>query len=537
MKHLMKYLALILLLVVTPHNCFADRFNAENKAPSEPVLDLTQMKLLYSSGQYVQVADALTPYLKQNPDDFRARVVQVLALLKLNEKTLARTDLNILESSKDSHAIEYARQLEAVMISNDQEQRKKQELYTALANYDPQRAATLVNDLQVSAIHKGILLAYIAVYRGDFKTAHARLQALTPTTIADTRAVAQIDKQITDEQSESDRLHSAINAYLFSEITSSVCSSLMMTERSRYPKGGPFVTVSDFHDYVENVTRLNTLTPLDAQVMDLVFHVTLLGGEYDNTAIVGDKVLSAKGSVRIPFLSSHSYFWLVIDARKRRLSTEPYPTKLIVALDYPAMNNYTGGWTVWHIGHHSSEARWYQREEPFDLSFDEITAIDQHAKDFSGGLQSKAYALRLSPKGLAPNYLGMNVLACLFGEEAQRRATRSLGMYIQHVAAPHTIQASLVDPVKHSGNMWSGQMASAMAAVGGVAASKYGTASNVALASMVSQQIATQQASKLQNDMNQQDLSTKWFAEMHAISESFQENESMIEVEKLLQLQ
>jgi hypothetical protein len=512
--------------------------------PQNTTIDLVQAKRLYSSGQYVEVADYLTPYLKQNPSDSKARAMLVLALVKLDEIDLAKTELKKLQSVQgDTRGAAYANQLEMLINNTLQIQNAKKGIYVALENYDAKTAENLINQLPYSDLHKNILLAYVSIYQGAFDSAEARLKAFAPETLADSRTLKQIDEQVAAHKQESTKLQADINSYLYSEVTSNVCNSFLMTQHGNYPRGGQFITTADFQRYVENVAKLNVLTPLNHQVMDLVFHVTMLGGDYKETEAVGDKLIRAKGTVRVPFLSTDSYFWVKIDGQNKRLSTEPNANqKFLVTVDYPALlpTDYTP-LVLFHaakIPHHSPQARWYDREEPFDFSLDQITSISQQAKDWRGGLQSKAYALKLSPSGLAPNYLLMNVLACVFGEEAQRRATRNLGLFIQHVALPQKLTVNLVDPSKHTVDIWGeGQFGSMIAGMYSATAAQYGTSADVAMASMVSQQMAQEEASKQQYDQGQRVASVKWFTEMKAIGETFQANVNVAEVEKLLELQ
>jgi hypothetical protein len=159
--------------------------------------------------------------------------------------------------------------------------------------------------------------------------------------------------------------------------------------------------------------------------MNLVFHVVLLSGQYENLQALGDRILAAQGTIRIPFYSRDRFFDVVIDGKLKRLYSQPNSHNLQLRCKF--------------YGYLSEFV-------PFSLAFDQVKGISQKARSKTGLKQS--YALSFEPEGVAPNYALMTFLQYAEGEEAGLQATRNLGQFILHVIGNPNIKADLADPGK-----------------------------------------------------------------------------------------
>ncbi len=476
-----------------------------SRAQDSSDLNSQRARTLYAQGQFAELGDYLKDYLRHNSADSRARAMLAMVFLRLNERDSAMAELATLQSSGET-AKKYVAQIEQLLGALQQQEQSRENLRKALDKYDVQAAIKAVDQLKASPLQTGILYAYLDMYQGKFDEARTSLMNISTDRLTDKQSIKLLLNQVEETQKKHAESMNRIETYLYSEYTSSVCNSFLLNEKESHNGKYPFVSARPLQQYERDVVDLATISPLEPRVMDLTFHASLLGQNYKVVEQLGDQVLGSKGKLSIPFLSQNSYFYLTVDSVHRRIFTEPdQGHTLMVYYDYPALvaSDYTP-FMIFHAGAaktHANQARWYEKEMPFDLTFDEITTLSQSAKDWRGGLAAHSFAVKFSPTAVAPNYLLMNEMACLYGEEAQRTATRNLGLFLVHVLEPHKIRADLVDPAKHTLDS-NALLFSTMAGLYGTAAQNSGNAldmQNAALLSSVAR-AEDQKARELRRD-------------------------------------
>lgn len=288
-----------------------------------------------------------------------------------------------------------------------------------LAQLKGDEALSLVDKMYLEPQQKELLKFYINRRQANLATAISRtvsMHALSPE-----KPVAELQREVTEDAAILSKLKERIDWYRYSAITNGSCTPDWIRKE---------VPTQDYsiQEYARLVANAEDRFPLNSWVLDQAFFATLLSKPYEDTESFGDKILNAKGTLRIPFYSRDMLFDLVIDKRSRRIRTE---------IDSRVQSNESGS----------------DRMEPliaFDLRFDQVTSISQKGSSDTGtfALAKESYAVKLEPTGLAPYYAFMDAVQCLYGEAAQKTVTENLGRFLAHVMASPTIVQHLVDPEK-----------------------------------------------------------------------------------------
>jgi hypothetical protein len=303
-----------------------------------------------------------------------------------------------------------------------------------------------IEQAKLSTEERGRALAEASILVGNFKGAQRLLSGLSASSYAaQDRLKAQL-KLIEKTQHDFEDARETAEKYIHSSASAEMCDSgpPMMGPQLYGPlqleaeAGGDF----SLQSYAKAISELSAIAPLDPYVLDLEFHFTMISQEYPDVEKLGDHILTGTGQIRVPGYANDQFYWLVVDQRNGKLSTEP---------DSSHFSLRSGG--VWNSA-----------LEPFNFTFSEIKGISQSANGseqasdaglFSRGtnlMEKHAYALKLRPSGMAPHYSLMAYLQCKFGQFAQQRATYNLGRFVQHVTGLHNESVKLVHPeIGHSG--------------------------------------------------------------------------------------
>lgn len=349
------------------------------------------------------------------------------------------------------------------------------------------------------------------MYQAKFDKARDRYSKLAFVSFAEKERSSKIHDSIATNESQYRNVMSRIELYLHSRWTAAACQfPLSGLSDPRYAE----LASLSAQDYVIQVRKLVQVAPVSENTRNLVFHAQLLTGDYSGLESLGDHLLGGSGSIRIPFFAADRFFQLVIDKQKGRFYTE--------ADMHPFEQDARE--EAWLKSH-----KYWSDLEPFDLPFAEIKGLSQKAVGRWQGrqLDKNSYALKLEPKGLAPNYSLMNILFCSAGEKAEVTVTRNLGQFILHVIGSSvTVNADLADPSKIKGpsgsNGW----------VTGILIAGASMSSNTALGSMAIQGLQANQAQLMANEDVQQAAWDNFVAARDAFI--FVEADSFTGLEELL---
>lgn len=371
----------------------------------------------FKAGDTKGAADQLRSYLAEHPGDQRAHYFLARFDLKLGLDEEAIRECGLIKSAVKPGDEKYVENIEGLLKLEDQ----KKQLNKYLAEMKPELAMTLADEMPLAPREKELIRFEINMAQGNLASAMFRLSIIRTSTPEgspeldamerDTRTSAQSFKEI------SDRLH----WYLYSPFCNGPCTA----DRVRIDLPKQDYSLLEYMRLVANAARLY---PLNPWVEDLAFHAALLSASYEDLESFGDRLLEAKGSLRVPFYSRRTIFYLVIDSKKRRIYTE------VNAL----------------MGSNESGSEEMADLIPFDLGFDQVTEISQKAQSdvLTGSLASGSYALKILPQGLAPHYAFMGLMHCLYGEAKQKEITHNLGAYVEHVLRGGKVHATLVDSHK-----------------------------------------------------------------------------------------
>jgi hypothetical protein len=385
------------------------------------------IKTLYSQGKYPELCDYLNSLLEKNPRDYRSRAILIGTLLKIDRQTAALVELqNLSAQTKDSAAKPYVDRA-SLMVSNWQKQEEvKNKLLLALQNYSYADADSLIDQLAASAAQKGILHMIIDSYAGKFGAVLARNSQLQTMSFVDQKRVDAVKDKITESKNNYNLLMDKADDYVHL-----ACGYNKLKQPS-------------LADYADVVGKLTRVAPLSPEVIDLVFHVALLSSKYDNLQALGDKILAAKGTIRIPFYTYPEYFDMVIDIKLRTLYTQTH-----VLRDSQAQCPWPDipGWSFSRS--QALRAEFFPQLVPFNLAFDQVKGVSQRMTFIGHEAVAKhSYVLSFDPEGVAPRYAMDGFMVLEAGEGAILQSTRNLGLYILHVIGNPNIKAELADPEK-----------------------------------------------------------------------------------------
>lgn len=344
------------------------------------------------------------------------------ALVHLQQGTLNEVPPLIarLRTRATPDATGYADKLGPVLQTARDNAAHREAFAAAVRRFDAEGARGILSKMDLSAQQRLIIGLYIDAYRGRLASALAAMASpdavkLPPQVRADIRrelgtATMQF-RDITDQ----------LRWYMESSLATSACQPADARERS-------VASGLVLGELVRLMELGLELFPFNERLMDLAFHGALLSGSYEELERLGDAILAAKGTLRIPFYSSTSRLWLVLNDHTRHLSLE---------LDSERQANVSGSE---QLGRH----------QLFDHEYRGVRGLEQRASNMvsTGALLPASYALKLDPSGIAPHYAFMTLVHCLYGEETQKQITRNLGRYVQHVLERRGVRASaeFVDP-------------------------------------------------------------------------------------------
>lgn len=436
---------------------------------------------LYKAGKFPELADHLKATLRGNPSDWRTHALLILTLLKMKDKDAAEAEFQALSThEQDPAASPYVKQVKTLLDTLTKTQVAKDKLIAALKEYRSADAYEAVDELQASPVQKEILKVDLDVYQAKFDQAQGRFSKIQFASYAEKQRSTKIRDNIAETEAAYKKQMSRAETYFYSQWATMACHFPKNAANSSSPEWSSLTA----KDYLEGINNLAQLSPLADDVMNLSFHAALLAGNYEQLEILGDRLLKTRGRIRIPFYASDRYFWVVIDAQKRHISTEPDPRPYQLA-----------------VAGRKWEDRFHYATDlvPFDLAFEQIQAISQRAGNWNDHLEKQAYVFRFEPTGVAPYYAVIQTLFCTAGEKAELTATRNLGQYVVHVISNKNIKAELADPAKTKGP--SGGLDTAALILSGALAASGG---NSALNQMAMQGLQAQQAQQMATYQAQQ---------------------------------
>jgi hypothetical protein len=461
--------------------------------------------------------DVLEDHLTSAPTDSRAQALLAGSLIKIGQAAEAERAIATLEgiasTEEDRKAVTG---LKSVLRKFNYNTHCKEILAGALKRSDFTGALAAVDSFEVSDAAKAVLRAHLDGYRGDFASAKSRLETISFERHSQKRRLDGMEKDL----DESAKRYAVIIGRADQMLYSGVSASVFGAEFSRKV---PEIANFKLTDYLEAVDAAVKVAPLSDHALDLAFHEAMLTADFDAVASLGDRILAAKGSIRIPCVSTDRYFDLVIDARSRRIFTEEDTAHRFSVV-------FAGGGEV-----NSPKNEWIGPFDAFSLTFDQINRVRQETKhDFRiQGLRRGSYVLDLGPKAVVSQYALMGPIHMSYGEAIQKKATLNLGKFVLHILARPVKDIELVNPAKKTVD---GARIFAIVAMGlaGAAGNMAQSNGNVAVASQMQTNMNLLSASVEKMDAAQAlgDATKKpWYAEMGAHSVEFLDQQAFDELD------
>jgi hypothetical protein len=414
MKHM---LTILLCLIAWPAGSNAGQAQSETKTSQEVRTLLTQGAQLARSGQYAEAAASLEKYVQIQPQNISAHCLLALVEFRAQRKTEALAEFKVIENAPPTSDSESCLKKLTPSLRPELNQDMEKKLDTSLFELKSEEALSTVDEMYLEAHQKELLKFYINRRQGSLANAFSRL--MTIRTLNSEAPIESLRKDVVADAALFQEIKARVDWYRYSALTNG--SGTPDWVRKEIPKQNYSLL-----EYARLIANAEQHFPLNGWVLDQAFFATLLAKPYEDVESLGDKILGAKGTLRIPFYSRGSLFDLVIDVRKSRLRTEP---------DSRVPANESGSDRMLDL-------------EPFDLAFEQITSLSQKApSDIETlALGKQSYAVKLAPSGLAPYYAFMDVIHSLYGEAAQKTITANLGQFILHVAKNAKLSSHLVNP-------------------------------------------------------------------------------------------
>jgi hypothetical protein len=409
------------------------RRSAAGASPSAHSTTSDPVRDLYKAQKYPEAADLLMGKVRANSATDREQAILVLALLKLDNLSAAKSQANLLATQVPTSS--FVPQLAAVLAQAEEMHRLRAPVNDAIKRLNAKDLQSVIETSSLTESEKRDMLVDAAVVSANFEGAKQLISSSTSGS-----SYMELDRQKKRQQKlqvqETAFMTAAKDAdrFIHSPASVSYCNGAH-PDPHYAPSGiaGEGFTISA---YLEAVRKIAELAPLNAGVLDQVFFATMISSKYDDVEAIGDRILSAVGRLRILGYSSDRFFTLVIDQTNGRLLTEPDEHPFAFAYGYGASGEHF---------------------VPFNLSFPQIRGLTQSAGGSFGGpgsgfgtnplqLAKSAYAIKLMPSGMVPQYSLMAFLQCSMGQGAQEYATYNLGAYIQHVSHIDPKNVSLVKP-------------------------------------------------------------------------------------------
>lgn len=392
---------------------------------------------LYQAGKFADVADELSTKEKDGSLSDREYATLVLSLIRLQQYPQAQSTLDRFGAKVPGSP--YLVKLSTVLKGTSDRLKLRDQLAKALQDLSAAEFQDAAQHAPLSGLEHRMLLSNAALLTGDFEAAKLQLNSDGSETYRDRVRMKKALSLLSEQTSAYDAARKVVDFHLHSKIAHAYCRA----DGMGVAEAGKWLPGISIPKYIEAVRVMVNIAPLNPDAERLAFHAALISQRYDKIQALGDRLLATTGSVRVPFAASNAFFDVVIDQKSRRVHTEINNAPLA---DGTAMSKESNVADL----------------EPFDLAYDEIKGIDQLARDeisvMGFGLPYPwmvhySYALKFSPKGVAPIYGLMLPIHCIYGQEAQKEITNNLGRYIQHVVGLPDTAVKLVAPGRSGGGL------------------------------------------------------------------------------------
>ena len=228
---------------------------------------------LYSAGQFSELADRLRASLKADPSDYKSDALLIMTLLKMKEKDAALTAFRQLAAhEQDPVAAPFVKQIKVLFDSLAKTEEAKGKLIAALKDYRVADAVAVLNELPVSPKQREILRISLDLYQGKYDQARARFLKIPFESYSEKEQLGKISDNISETETAYKKIMSRVDVYLYSPFAMVFCSFPLNADPVNYPE----LASMSAKEFIELVSNLIQMAPLNDDVRSLVFHAQLL---------------------------------------------------------------------------------------------------------------------------------------------------------------------------------------------------------------------------------------------------------------------
>jgi hypothetical protein len=473
---------------------------AEKVTVEKSLTPVDSARNLYERGDYAQVIDFAQDALTKSPANCRMRVMLILGYLRVNELAAAHAQAEELHKFATTPEDQrYLSQIQGLLEHLDAQQAFKMRFIEALNRLSRSDAEAVLRDGIAGDDERQLLTLYLDVFSARFADATKLIDGLLTLPFSQRKQLEAYVQLASRRYAASE---AKVNDYLYSPLTPSYCDSDYNYMTTYF---GDFSRWS-LQDYRAQVMVMASISPLDSKSMDLAFHAQLLATTYTDLQSLGDKILAAKGNIRIPGAASDRFFTFVIDSATKRFYTEVDPHPFSVRY---GSHPFSGKKTEENENKFSSEL------EPVNLRFQDVIEVDQHVGSWDsmsrGMMVKKPFVLKFKPAGLVPDYALMRFLLCTSGEAAELNASGNLGRFVVHATGRSDIRAELANPDKAHKGSSADALLMGLAQVNSSLAFQHGSTTDQAVAQMMSQAVQESVTADQANETRQQQQQLAWY--------------------------
>ena len=185
----------------------------------------------------------------------------------------------------------------------------------------------------------------------------------------------------------------------------------------------------------EAISRMIALTPLSETSLGWLFQVALFTKPYATVERLGDRILNGQGRLIIPMEAKQGQFQMIVDKRQRRLILTQTGSRTVISMD-----------------------KHYERAEPFDISFDQISQVGQSVKYgtnvFNESVPKDAPRMfEMRPANAVFTETPFLIhFGAMYGELAVRQIVWNFGKFLTHVIDHPQLRSELIK--QNAGGGW-----------------------------------------------------------------------------------
>jgi hypothetical protein len=299
MVRLMKHILTVLLCLILGAQDSSAQEQSQVKSPQESQTLLGRGVQLARVGHYDEAALSLKEYVRMRPENISAHCLLALVDFRAQRKAESIGEFKIIENTARTPDSENCLKKLTPTLRPELNHDLEQALDTSLFELKSDEALGTVDKMYLEAHQKELLKFYISRRQGSLANALSHL--MTIRTLNSEAPIESLRKDVAADATLFREIKARVDWYRYSALTNGSVTPDWV--RKEIPKQN-----YSLQEFVRLIANAEQHFPLNGWVLDQAFFATLLAKPYEDVESLGDKILEAKGTLRIPFYSRGSLF-------------------------------------------------------------------------------------------------------------------------------------------------------------------------------------------------------------------------------------